>query len=119
MRLATTIISLILMLVVGLQSCTVFVGSSVLEDESAAEGGAIGVLVTLLFLIGGAFAIPFPLVSLISFLAAGLFAVAAGSTTTFTDLTIWGVTALVLALLSFLGVREKRKRAREQSSRVR
>jgi hypothetical protein len=112
------IIALVLMVVIGAQSCTVYLGGSVLEQQRTSEGGAVGILITLLFLVGGAFALPFPLVSLIAFLAAGLLGLAAGATTPFTDLTIWGVVALVLAVLSFLGLREKRRRRAESRSRV-
>ncbi len=78
----------------------------------------MGVLVALLFLVGGAFAIPFPIVSLISFLVAGLLGLAAGATTPFTDLTIWGIIALILAVMSFFGVREKTRRREESRPRV-
>jgi hypothetical protein len=54
------ILALGLMVVVGVQSCSVYLGGSVLEHERAAEGGALGLLMVLLFLVGGAFAMPFP-----------------------------------------------------------
>jgi hypothetical protein len=57
----------------------------------------------LLFLIAGAFALVFPLVSMIAFLISGFFGLAAGATTSFSDLTIWGVVSLILAVLSFFG----------------
>jgi hypothetical protein len=118
MRIATMIIGLILMVIVGLQSCAVSVGGSVLESEKTQQGGAVGIFVALLFLVGSAFALVFPLVSLISFLIAGVFALTAGATTDFSDLTIWGVVSLILAVLSFFGWREKRKRRAESAARV-
>ena len=51
MRVATMIIALVLMLVVGAQSCTVMVGGEMTGDEGIAEGGAVGILLTLMFLI--------------------------------------------------------------------
>ena len=110
------IIALGLMLVVGVQSCTVYLGGSVLEHQRTSEGGALGLFMALLFLVGGAFALPFPLISLLTFLVAGLLGLAAGATTPFTDLTVWGIVALVLSGLSFLGVREKRRRRAEHRS---
>jgi uncharacterized membrane protein len=89
-RIATMIISLILMLVVG------------------------GPVV----LIGGAFALAFPFVSVLAFFFAGIIGLAGGASTSFGDLTIWGVVSLVLTVLSYFGWREKRKRRREVATRV-
>lgn len=118
MRVATTILSLVLMVAVGAQSCAVYVGGSALGQEGAAEGGALGLFVALAFLVGGAFALPLPLVSVAAFLVAALFGLAGGAATSFTDLTYWGLAALVLAVLSFLGVREKRRQRAQSRSRV-
>lgn len=118
MRIATMILALLLMLMVGLQSCAVSFGGELGSDEGMAQGGAVGILVALLFMVGGAFALPFPLVSLISFSGAALFAVAAAATTPFSDLSFWAIAALVLAGMSFFGILEKRKKAQEQASRV-
>ncbi len=78
----------------------------------------MGIFVTLLFLVGAAFALAFPVVSLASFTLAGLLGFAGGSTTPFKDLTVWGIVSLVLAFLSFFGWREKRRRRAESQSRV-
>jgi hypothetical protein len=68
--------------------------------------------------LGGAFALVFPLVSLAAFVLAGLLGLAGGGTTSFGDLAIWGVASLILAVFSFFGWREKRKRRREEAARV-
>jgi hypothetical protein len=68
MRIATMILGLILMVVVGLQSCAVSFGGAIGGQQKVEEGGSVGILVALLFLVGSAFALAFPLVSLISFL---------------------------------------------------
>jgi hypothetical protein len=117
MRIATMIISLILMLVVGGQSCAVSFGEAALGTKAAQQGGPIGLVMAFLFLVGGAFALAFPLVSLIAFFFAGVFGLA-GASTSFGDLTIWGVVSLILAVLSYFGWREKRKRRREEAARV-
>ncbi|MDP9478115.1 MAG: hypothetical protein M3R38_20950 [Actinomycetota bacterium] len=116
MRVATTILSLALMLVVGAQSCVVTVGSALAEDEAATNDASIGLLVAFLFLVGGAFAFGLPLVSLIVFVVAGLLGLLVGTTSEFTDLAVWGVASFVLAGLSFFGMREKRRRS--QAPRV-
>ena len=90
MRIATMIISLILMLVVG------------------------GPVV----LIGGAFALAFPFVSVLAFFFAGIIGLAGGASTSFGDLTFWGVVSLILTVLSYFGWRKKRKRRREEGARV-
>jgi hypothetical protein len=121
MRLAVTILSLLLMLVVGLQSCAASVGGSLSSNQATSSAAAVGMLVALLFLVGGAFAIAYPLVSLVSFVLAGLFALVGGtsSVSDFKDLQVWGFVALILALLSYFGVREKRRRVATEHQRVR
>ncbi len=118
MRIAVTILSLGLMLVVGFQSCAATVGGNLGQDKSTAAAGAMGFLVVFLFLIAGAFAISFPLVSLVTLLIAGTIAIAAGLSSEFADLAIWGFVALGLAVMSYFGQREKqRKRAEQQRVR--
>jgi hypothetical protein len=112
------ILSLILMVVVGAQSCAVSLGDSLANTKAAEQGGPIGLVMAFLFLVGGAFAMAFPLVSLICFVAAGLFGLAGGGTTSFGDLTIWGIVSLVLAVFSYFAWREKRNKRREEASRV-
>ena len=112
------ILGLILMVLVGAQSCAVSLGGELANDQGSAEGGAVGILMAFLFLLGGAFVLGVPIVALVSFLLAGLLGVAAGSTTPFSDLTLWGIVSLVLALLSFFGVREKRRQRAESRARV-
>jgi hypothetical protein len=112
------ILSLVLMLVVGAQSCAVSVGDEMLGEKAATQGGPIGLIIAFLFLLGGAFALVFPLVSLAAFVLAGLLGLAGEGTTSFGDLTVWGVVSLILAVFSFFGWREKRKRRREEATRV-
>jgi hypothetical protein len=99
-RIATMILSLILMLVIGAQSCAVSLGDAALNTKSAEQGGPIGLVMAFLFLVGGAFALAFPFVPVLAFFFAGLFGVAGGASTSFGDLTIWGVVSLILAVLS-------------------
>jgi hypothetical protein len=117
-RIATMILSLILMLVVGAQSCAVSLGDAALGTKAAEQGGLVGLVMAFLFLVGGAFTLAFPLVSLIAFFFAGVFGLAGGASTSFGDLTIWGFVSLILAVFSYFGWREKRKRRREEAARV-
>ncbi len=105
-------------MVVGFQSCAATVGGSLGKNESISTAGAIGFFVVFLFLIAGAFAMSFPIVSLVTFVIAGTIAIAAGLSSEFGDLAIWGFVALILAVMSYFGHREKR-RTRLEQQRVR
>ena len=87
------------------------------QDQSTSNAGAMGFFVVLLFLIAGAFAISFPIVSVVCFLLAGTVALAAGFSSDFADLAIWGFVALGLAVMSYFGHREKQRRRAEQRVR--
>jgi hypothetical protein len=115
-KIATGIISLVLMLVVGVQSCGVALGGSVFHDQSGQTGGSLGFLVAFLFLLGGAFAFAKPFVSMIFFALAAIFGWTGGSTTTFSDLTVWGFVSLILGIMSFFGWRGDRKKRNQQNN---
>lgn len=106
MRIAVLVISLCLTLIVGLQSCTLYAGGSVTGNQSFASGGAAGIVVALLFIVGAAFAIGVPRASMFIFGLAACIGVGVGRATAFGDLVIWGFVALGLAALSYFGERE-------------
>lgn len=114
MRIAVLVIGLGLVMILGVQSCTVMVGGGLTENEMTTEAGAIGIVMAALFLFGAAFSMGVPLVALILFALAGVLGLAMGSESEFTDLTIWGWVALTLAVLSFFGMREKKKKGAAQ-----
>lgn len=97
-------------MLVGLQSCAVMVGGSVTEDTGMSGGGAAGIIIALLFVLGAAFAIGLPRVSLVMFGLAAMIGLGVGASTPFKDMTIWGIISAVLAVLSYFGVRELSKR---------
>lgn len=113
-RLATLIISLVLMVGLFVQSLLASAGGALIEDKGVEESGAVGILVALGFLLGAAFVMALPRVSVAVFALSGVIAfMGSGS---FPDLVIWGVVSLVLALMSWFGYREKRgKRAPDTS----
>ncbi len=114
MRLATMIIALFLVLIVGFQSCAAAVGGGLMEEEATTRAGAVGLFVAFLFLIGGAFAIGAPLVSVVCFVLASTFGFAAGFGSDFRDLRVWAFVALILATMSFFGHRERQTRREEE-----
>jgi hypothetical protein len=117
LRIATLVISLVLTFLVGLQSCAVYGLSSVAGQQSAAGGGAVGVLVALLYLLGAAFVLGLPTVSTVCFALAGLFGIAVGMNSAFKDLPIWGAVGLILAGMSFFA-RGRKRRGQKSSPRT-
>jgi len=113
------VISLGLMLIIGFQSCAATIGGSMGQNQTTSNTGAMGFVVVFLFLIAAAFAITFPIVSVVAFLLAGTIAMAAGLSSGFTDLAIWGFLAFVLAIMSYFGHREKQRRRAAEQQRVR
>lgn len=111
MRIAVLIISLCLVMIIGVQSCAVGVGAELMADEDTAAGGAAGIMVAFLFVLGAAFALGKPTVSAIMFGIAAVTGFSVGASTEFTDMSIWGGVALVLGIMSLLGRRELRKKA--------
>ncbi len=113
MRVAVMVISLVLMLAILLQSFAAGVGSGLSNDlgqkQAMAVGGWTGLLVALLYLLGGAFALGLPRAAAVVFVTAGVVGLAGGTSTAFKDLTVWGVIAFVLAGMSFFGWRDKRR----------
>lgn len=112
MRIAVLILGLLLGLVMFLQSFVIGILSSVADDEASGAAAAVGILVSLLWLVGCALVIPFPLVSVISFGIAALFAFAISGD--FPDMGIWGGIALILGAMSFFGWVGKRRDRREK-----
>ncbi len=108
MNIALGIISLVLGFIIGAQSSLVYVGSAVLSDQSTLEGSAVGLLVSLLYIFAGAFSFKLPRVALVFAALAGLLGLAVGATSDFKDMTIWGVIALIIAVLSWFTARKSR-----------
>lgn len=106
MRIAVTILGLILLIPMGLQAFTLFAISDAVGRQDTAEAGAIGVLVALIWLVGSAIAIPAPRGAFIAFMLAALPAFSVSGT--YGDMAIWGAIALVLAVMSYVGHRQKR-----------
>ncbi|RWD01423.1 MAG: hypothetical protein EOS58_25440 [Mesorhizobium sp.] len=106
MKIAVGIIGILLGLVSMLQSCAVATGGSLTSNHDLAGAGSVGVLVGLLFFVGGAFAFGLPLVSAIIFVVGSLFAFIAASA--FTDMKIWAIADLILAAMAFFAWRSAR-----------
>jgi uncharacterized membrane protein YhaH (DUF805 family) len=111
MRIAMLIIALCLTMIVGMQSCTVMMGGGLSENEDMAGGGAVGLLIALLFVLGAAFALGAPKVSMWLFGVAAGMAFLVAQSSGFSDLNLWGVVSAALAVMSHLGARELKPQA--------
>ncbi len=113
MRVAVMVISLVLMLVIVFQSLASALGgglsSNAADKAGFSEGAVAGFCVAFLFLLGDAFAIGLPRTATVMFLIAGIVGLAAGGSTKYHDLSVWGVIALALSVMSFIGWRGKRR----------
>lgn len=127
MRLATLIISLVLVVISGVQSCAVAVGGSIAQDlstaasdkqkaEDLAGAGGLGVFAALLWVVGAGFVMAKPKVSLWVFGIASLLWVGAGAAG-FTDAYFWMVASIIFAVMSWRGMKEKRKKDQEERTR--
>lgn len=105
MRIAVMIIGLCLVMVIAVQSLGVMIGGGLSENDSLTGGGATGLMVALLFLLGSAFVIKKPKISVGLFILASVFAFVAASGG-FSDLYFWSFVSLALAAMSFNGIKE-------------
>ena len=120
MRVATFVISIVVVVVMFFQSCAVYGLSSISDTLGGQEtpsditsGGALGIFVTILAFLGMAFVLKLPAVSVFLYAIATIFAFLSASTG-FSDMTIWGVVLAVLTLFSILAWREQKKARSEK-----
>ncbi|MDA5637886.1 MULTISPECIES: hypothetical protein [Agrobacterium] len=110
MKIAVGIMGLFLGLLVLLQSCAVTAGSGLLNDQATGSAGAVGMLTGVLLVIGGAFSFGLPLVGAIIFFVSALMAFIASSQGSFGDMSVWGVIALLLAVMGFFTWRSAKRK---------
>jgi hypothetical protein len=121
MRVATLILALFVGIASGAQAGFVLVLASILKKISEAynmvsalvlnsdqdiRAAAFGCLTSFLFIIGGAFSLEVPVVSLIALWGASVAALVSARLG-FTDMYIWGVLALILAAMSWANCRKR------------
>lgn len=116
MRLATLIIGLLLSFGLLIQSLIASAGGSLTSDKKLQDAAAWGLVAALLFVIASALAIAKPRFSMWTFAALAPICFIAGASTAFKDLIFWGGVATVLALMSWRGSIEKRKKDAEEAN---
>lgn len=129
MRRAAQIISLVLMVALGIQSCAISVGGSVSEEfsssaverqqaEDLSGAGGAGMLAALLWLIGAAFVMSRPKVAMWLYGASSVLCLI-GATAGFPDLWIWMIVALAFTAMSWRGIGEKERSEEEARAQYR
>jgi len=126
-RLATLIISIVLMLVAGIQSCALYAGGSIGEGLSTAAkdkkeaadiagAGAAGVFAALMWLVAAALVMSKPKASMWIFGVASLLWLVAGAAG-FSDGFIWMVASLIFTAMSWRGIKEKADKDEQEQAR--
>lgn len=113
MKIAAGLISILFSAFIFLQSFVLSVGGSVFDDKTTAAGGAVGIIVALLFFIAGAFAFALPKVAMVVSIIASLFAFMNWVGGDFPDMAVWAVIALGLAAMEYFAARKPKKAAEQ------
>jgi len=108
-RIVVMLISLELLYLVGMQSFTVCVEGSQLNDTGFYRTGVMGMMITPLFLICGVYSFRNPSISAKAFVLAGILCLAVGTATSFKSLLLWGGVSFAGALFSFWVSKLKKK----------
>lgn len=108
MRIAALILGIVLTLGVFVQSLLAAAGGTLTADKKLQDAAAWGIIVAACYLIGSAFVIAKPRFAMWTFAVAAATGIAAGATTPFKDLLVWGGVAVALALIAWRGSVEKR-----------
>lgn len=119
MKIAVFVISILVIIVMLLQSCAVFGLSSVSDSlegttdpSDTTSGGAMGIAAALAAFVGMAFVLAMQRVALIAYLLGAIFAFMGGALG-FSDMTMWGVVLLILAAMTWYARRQEQKSAAE------
>jgi hypothetical protein len=110
MRLATLILGLVLGVVVGAQSCVVYMGGALDGQAALRDEGATGLFLAACLVVGAAFVWRYPMVAAVAFAVAWLSGIRSAHTV-YTDLPLWGWASLALLLLAGGAERELTHRA--------
>jgi hypothetical protein len=117
MRVAATILGLVLSVAFAVQALAGNALGSIANDEATVEATSVGLVAAFLMLLGGAFAYGLPVVAAVLFALSGLFALAGRAD--YPDLAWWSGVAFVLAGVALLGWVGKRRAERRRRDEVR
>ena len=114
MKLAVGIIALVFSLVALLQSCAITGLSGAAGLKATQAAGSIGMLVSFLMFLGGAFAFGLPKVARIMFVIS--FGLSLLAKKDFPDMQVWGWLSLGLAVLLTISTRAADKAAKQEAN---
>jgi hypothetical protein len=109
MRIVVLSSGLVLGVVMFIQTVLIAGLNSAVGDDNAATTETVGGVMSVMWLVACAMVLAFPMISTGIFGLAGLVGLTVGASSGFTDVLIWGLIALVLAIMSFLGWRDKNR----------
>jgi hypothetical protein len=109
MRIVVLSSGLVLGVLMFIQTVLIAGLNSAVGDDNAATTETVGGVMSVMWLVACAMVLAFPMISTGIFGLAGLVGLAVGASSGFTDVLIWGLIALVLAIMSFLGWRDKNR----------
>ncbi len=115
MRIAILVVGILLWFVAFLQVTIVGNLSDFANDDSTRNSAALGWFGLMLWLFAVIVVIPWPRVAMIAFFLAA--ALMFGGASNFPDLGFWGTVAVVLGILSYVGLRQKRKKDQKEAER--
>lgn len=108
LRVAVLILGLVFSVFAGLQSCAVHLGGRLTDTSTNAGAGAVGIVISMLFLIGSALVLSFPLAAQICFVISCVLAIL--NRANFPDMTFWAVVSFCLGMMCYYGRRELKNR---------
>ncbi len=117
MRVATMVIALVLMVVVFVQSCAVAVGGSLGENEDMSGGGGLGIFLAISWIVGAGLVLGKPKAAVWAFGVGAVCGILGATAGEFPDLWIWTAVSLILAVMSWRGIKEKEAKQAEESAR--
>jgi hypothetical protein len=109
MRIAGGIVGIFLSLIILVQSLAAGTANALADEGQSDNGGSIGFLVALLFVIGSGLLLGKVLRGATWVWAAAAVVAFAGAGTIFKDLIVWGFVAAIYAVASYAGQRRSRQ----------
>jgi hypothetical protein len=107
MRIAVLGMGLVLGTVMVIQTVLIAGLNSAVGDDDAATTETVGGVMAMMWLAACALVLAYPMLSTSLFGLAGLLGIGVGASRGFTDVLFWGLIALLLAIMAFLGWRDK------------
>lgn len=106
MRVFVTILALFVGIMASNHIILMFMVGGMVRATNAEDGAMAGIAMLFFWGVATAASYPRPRMAIAPFVVAALIGIGGGQSTSFRDLTLWGVASMALALLSVFSVRE-------------